>query len=265
RQSLDFDFTPAQKRVIREIFDDLVRPFPMNRLLQGDVGSGKTIVALCAMLLAVENGGQAALMAPTEILAEQHAMSFRRLLGALGVRCALVSGRQSAARKKLCLDEIASGKIDLVIGTHALIQKGVRFRRLMIAVIDEQHRFGVEHRGLLRQKGQRPDILVMTATPIPRTLALTVYGDLEVSVIDALPPGRIPVETRHVTEAEAYEKIRTAAQENRQAYVIYPLVKESDKVELRAVVQEAKKLQADVFKDLRVGVLHGQMPGREKE
>jgi len=265
REHLGFEFTAAQKRVIREIFDDLIRPAPMNRLLQGDVGSGKTIVALCAMLLAVENGGQAVLMAPTEILAEQHALTFARLLKPLKLRVALLTGRQTAAQRKKTVQDIANGHMDLVIGTHAVIQKSIRFANLMLAVIDEQHRFGVEHRSLLRQKGVGPDILVMTATPIPRTLALTLYGDLDVSALDQLPPGRTPIETRHVAEAEAHRFVSEEAAKGRQAYVVYPLVKESDKLELKAVVQEATALRQSVFRHLRVGVMHGQLPSREKE
>ena len=265
REHLGFEFTAPQKRVIREIFEDLMKPEPVNRLLQGDVGSGKTVVALSAMLLAVENGGQAALMAPTEILAEQHALTFNRFLKGLPVRSALVSGRQTPAQKKKVLEEIASGKIDLIIGTHALIQKRVRFSKLMLAVIDEQHRFGVEHRTLLREKGGIPDILVMTATPIPRTLALTLYGDLDVSVLEGLPPGRSPLTTHHVPEEEAYRKIRQVVAAGQQAYVVYPLVSESDKLELKAAVQEATLLQQTAFKNLRVGVLHGQLPARDKE
>ncbi len=265
REHLGFEFTAPQKRVIREIFDDLMKPEPMNRLLQGDVGSGKTVVALSAMLLAVENGGQAALMAPTEILAEQHALTFARFLRDLPVRYALISGRQTPGQKKKILDEIAAGHIDLVIGTHALIQKRVRFSRLTLAVIDEQHRFGVEHRTLLREKGGVPDILVMTATPIPRTLALTLYGDLDVSILEGLPPGRSSLATYHVSEEEAYRRIRQAVSTGRQAYVVYPLVSESDKLELKAAVQEATLLKQTVFKDLRVGVLHGQLAAREKE
>lgn len=265
REGLGFEFTEAQKRVIREIFEDMQSPAPMNRLLQGDVGSGKTLVALCAMLLAVENGGQAVLMAPTEILAEQHATTFRRMLGSLPVRVALLTGRQSAAEKRQTLDSVAAGKIDLVIGTHALVQNRVRFSRLMLAVIDEQHRFGVQHRSLLREKGSHPDVLVMTATPIPRTLALSLYGDLDVSVVDQLPPGRTPIDTRHVAEPEAYARIRDAVARGEQAYVVYPLVEESDKVELKAAVQEAEILKETAFRNLRVGVLHGQLPSAEKD
>src|SRR5258706_11542092 len=242
-----------------------MKPEPMNRLLQGDVGSGKTVVALSAMLLAVENGGQAALMAPTEILAEQHALVFSRFLKELPVRIALLRGSQTPAQKKKLLTEIASGDVHLVIGTHTLIQKHVRFHRLMLAVIDEQHRFGVEHRSLLREKGGVPDILVMTATPIPRTLALTLYGDLDVSVLDGLPPGRSPLTTHHVPEDEAYRQIRAAVAQGRQAYVVFPLVSESDKMELKAAVQEAIVLHGTAFKNLSVGVLHGQMAAKEKE
>ena len=265
RQQLGFEFTDSQKRVIREIFEDLMKPEPMNRLLQGDVGSGKTVIALSAILLAVENGGQAALMAPTEILAEQHALSFTRFLKGLPVRIATLSGRQTATQKKKVLDDIAAGRIHIVIGTNAIIQKQVRFQRLMLAIIDEQHRFGVEHRSLLREKGQTPDILVMTATPIPRTLAMTLYGDLDVSTLDGLPPGRSPLSTFHVPEEQAYRKIREAVSAGRQAFVVYPLVSESDKVALKAAVQEATQLKKTIFKDLRVGVLHGQLAPRQKE
>jgi ATP-dependent DNA helicase RecG len=265
RQKLGFDFTLAQKRVIREIFNDMVSPQPMNRLLQGDVGSGKTLVALSAMLLAVENGGQAVLMAPTEILAEQHALTLSRFLKDLPVKCALLTGRQTSVQRSHCLKEIAAGRVHLIIGTHALVQKPVQFANLNLVVIDEQHRFGVEHRRLLREKGASPDILVMTATPIPRTLALTVYGDLDVSVIDELPPGRTPIRTRHVGQDEAYKIIRDAMAQGRQAYIVYPLVTESDKLEMKAVIQEAAMLQKTLLKEYRVGVLHGQLPSREKE
>jgi ATP-dependent DNA helicase RecG len=265
REGLGFPFTTAQKRVIREIFDDLMSPFPTNRLLQGDVGSGKTVVALSAMLLAVENGGQAVLMAPTEILAEQHGLTFKKFLGNLPVKWAVVTGRQTPAQRKKLLKEIEQGEIQLVIGTHALIQKSVTFKKLLLAVVDEQHRFGVEHRSLLRQKGAAPDVLVMTATPIPRTLALTLYGDLDVSTLDELPPGRTPILTRHVSESESYDAIQKEIAKGRQAYMVFPLVEESDKVALKATVQEAETLSKTVFRNLRVGVLHGQMRAPEKE
>jgi ATP-dependent DNA helicase RecG len=265
REHLGFSFTGAQKRVIREIFDDLMSPVPMNRLLQGDVGSGKTVVALSSMLLAAENGGQAALMAPTEILAEQHALTFQHFLKGLRLRWALLTSRQTIAQRKKILTDLAKGQIDLLIGTHALIEKSVQFRQLMLAVIDEQHRFGVEHRALLRQKGGAPDVLVMTATPIPRTLALTVYGDLDVSILDELPPGRAPISTRHVSENEAYQTALEEIRRGHQAYLVFPLVEESNKIELKAVVQEAASLRETVFCGVRVGVLHGQMPSSEKE
>lgn len=265
REGLGFEFTSAQKRVIREIFYDMMEPQPMNRLLQGDVGSGKTLAALSAMLLAVENGGQAVLMAPTEILAEQHALTIGRFLKNLPVQCALLIGRQPISQRRHCLKEIAEGRVQIVIGTHALVQKPVQFANLQLAVIDEQHRFGVEHRRRLREKGTHPDILVMTATPIPRTLALTVYGDLDVSIIDELPPGRTPITTRHVPEEEAYKRVKDAVREGRQAYIVFPLVTESDKVELKAVTQEAATLSRSTFNTERVGILHGQLPGNEKE
>jgi ATP-dependent DNA helicase RecG len=265
RQHLGFDFTRAQKRVIKEIFDDMLSPHPMNRLLQGDVGSGKTLVALSAMLLAVENGGQAVLMAPTEILAEQHAITLRRFLKDLPVRFTLLTGRTAPAQRKKILKEISEGQTDLIVGTHALVQNPVRFADLRVAVIDEQHRFGVEHRRMLREKGTCPDILVMTATPIPRTLALTLYGDLEISVLDELPPGRKPIATLHRPESEVYEFIQRTIQSGQQAYVVYPLVAESDKSELKAAVQEAEILRRTAFRNCRVGLLHGQLPGREKE
>jgi ATP-dependent DNA helicase RecG len=265
REAMGFGFTGAQKRVIREIFDDMRSAHPMNRLLQGDVGSGKTLVALSAMLLAIENGYQAALMAPTEILAEQHARTIQKFLGKLPVKIALLSGRFTAAQKRATLAQIAAGEADLIIGTHALIQHTVSFSKLKLVVIDEQHRFGVEHRRLLREKGRHTDMLVMTATPIPRTLALTLYGDLDVSTIDELPPGRAPIVTSQQNELGAYRTILEAVKEGRQAYLVYPLVNESDKVELKAAVREAEELRTDIFKNCRVGLLHGQMKAAEKE
>lgn len=265
REHLGFAFTEAQKRVIREIFGDLMAPAPMNRLLQGDVGSGKTVVALSAMLLAVENGGQAALMAPTEILAEQHAQTITRLLGDLPVKVALISGRMPPTIRQKTIKAIAEGKIDLVIGTHALIQKSVRFSNLLLNVVDEQHRFGVEHRSLLRQKGAKPDVLVMTATPIPRTLALTLYGDLDISTLDQMPPGRMPITTKQLSEEEATRRIRLAVASKKQAYLVYPLVKESEKLDLKAVVEETERLKQTLLKGLRIGILHGQLKAKEKE
>ncbi len=265
REHMGFTFTDAQKRVIREIFDDMRTPSPMNRLLQGDVGSGKTVVALSAILLAVENGGQTALMAPTEILAEQHAATIRKLLQELPVKVALLTSRQPPTLRKKTLAAIESGEIDIAIGTHALLEPTVRFKALHLCVIDEQHRFGVEHRSRLRQKGRIPDVLVMTATPIPRTLALTLYGDLDVSTIDQLPPGRTPIMTVHLHEEEAWVRVRRAVQAGQQAYIVYPLVEESDKLALKAAVREIEHLRKNHFQGLRLGLLHGQMKSAEKD
>ncbi len=265
KEKLPFDFTSAQKRVIREIFDDLMSPRPMNRLLQGDVGSGKTVVALTALLLAVENNYQAAVMAPTEILAEQHYLTLRQMLEGLKVKVELTTGRMGQKKKRELYQRIARGESQIVIGTHALIEEGVKFYNLALAVIDEQHKFGVMQRERLRKKGENLDILVMTATPIPRTLALTAYGDLDVSVIDELPPGRKKVLTQRLSEEEAYQIVIDGAGKGRQAYIVYPIINESDKLELRAAVKMAEKLRDTVFRDFRVGLLHGQMKSDEKE
>ncbi|MBV9216610.1 MAG: ATP-dependent DNA helicase RecG [Acidobacteria bacterium] len=265
---LPFKLTDAQKKVVGEIFDDLKSDAPMNRLIQGDVGSGKTIVAFLAMFAAMENGYQTALMAPTEILAEQHARNAETILGPSGYRIALLVGsRQSAAKKKLHAD-IAAGEVDMVIGTNAIIQDAVKFDRLGLAVIDEQHRFGVLQRAQLKASGQNPDILVMTATPIPRSLAMTVYGDLDVSVIDELPPGRTPVKTVVVGEDQrkgVYKGIEREIKLGRQAYVVYPLIEESAKTDLKAATIMYDDLRKRVFPHLRVGLLHGKMKAAEKE
>lgn len=264
RSNLGFDFTQAQTRVINEIFKDMQAPCPMTRLLQGDVGSGKTVVALSALLLAVENGYQGVFMAPTEILAEQHFITFRRFLKKLPVRFDILTSRvKSEARKKI-LKKAASGEIDILIGTHAVIEEAVAFSNLRMAVIDEQHRFGVRQRTLLRQKGNLMDLLIMTATPIPRTLSLSLYGDLDVSVLDQLPPGRLPVKTFHVGEAKAFQSAREEVSKGRQVYIVYPLIEESDTKELKSVKREFERLQKDVFKDLRVGIVHGQMSSNRK-
>ncbi len=267
---LPFRLTQAQKRVLREIREDLESPHPMGRLLQGDVGSGKTIVALLAMLVAVENGYQAALMVPTEILAEQHFRSLSQLLRREGTdyRPVLLSGSLRSARRKEVLEEIGSGRAQIVLGTHALFEPQVRFHRLGLVVVDEQHRFGVLQRAALAGKGERPDVLVMTATPIPRSLALTVYGDLELSVIDELPPGRTPIRTVVRGEAErkrVYEGVRTAISRGQQAYVVVPLVEETEKTDLKAATAFAGKLQAEVFPDRNVGLVHGRLRGEEKD
>ena len=264
REQLGFDFTNSQKKVINEIFKDLCSPRPMNRLLQGDVGSGKTVVALCAMLLAVENGYQAALMAPTEILAEQHFLTFKRILKGLKVNFAVLSSSTKAAAKKKILKELAEGKIDILVGTHAVIQDDVKFHNLRLAVIDEQHRFGVKQRSKLKEKTAKLDLLTMTATPIPRTLALAFYGDLDVSTLSELPPGRQPIQTESATSKLAYDRVREEVKKGRQAYIVFPLIEESEKVSAKAVTEEFEKLKK-VFPDFRLAVLHGQMSQAEKE
>ncbi len=268
RESLPFPLTAAQERVWSEIRTDMAEPYPMNRLLQGDVGSGKTLVAVLAMLTALESGYQAALMAPTEILAEQHARTLGALLGALGIPVSLLTNATRGKERQALLAAIADGSARCVVGTHALVQGGVAFRRLGLAVVDEQHRFGVMQRATLRGKGERPDVLVMTATPIPRTLALTLYGDLDVSVIDEMPPGRRPVRTYVRGESkrrEIYDFLRGEMRAGRQVYVVYPLVEESEVVDLRAATEMAAHLAREVFADVRVGLLHGRMSGADKD
>jgi ATP-dependent DNA helicase RecG len=263
-----FELTNAQKRVIHEIWNDMAQPHPMNRLLQGDVGSGKTIVAAAAILAAVDNQYQAAIMAPTEILAEQHYITLHRLFQPLGISVELLVGRLSNKQRQQARERIATGRGMVAVGTHALIQEGVSFARLGLAIVDEQHRFGVLQRAALRDKGIMPHVLVMTATPIPRTLTLTLYGELDVSVIDELPPGRKPVRTYWKTPEErlkVYAGVRKLVEQGRQAYVICPLIDESDKLQVRAAEQMAEHLQKDVFPDLRVGLLHGRMKPAEKE
>jgi ATP-dependent DNA helicase RecG len=268
RRVLPFRLTGDQKKVIAEIVGDMKRPHPMNRLLQGDVGSGKTIVALMAALVAMENGFQVAFMAPTEILAEQHYINIRRLLESSRFRMALLTGTTAAKKRRETQAELAGGSLHLVVGTHALVEDPVEFRELGLAIIDEQHRFGVMQRAALRAKGMHPDILVMTATPIPRTLALTTYGDLDVSVMREMPPGRKPIKTIAKPESrrdEIYEFMRKELDLGRQAYVIYPLVEESAKVDLRAATVMADHLQQDVFPAYRVALLHGRMKPDDKD
>jgi len=265
--SLPFRLTEAQLRVLQDIHHDLASPHPMNRLIQGDVGCGKTVVATVAMLVAVGSGLQAALMAPTEILAEQHYLNLHGLLEPLGVTCALLVGGRGKKREA-ALAAIADGSAGIVIGTHALIQQGVRFHKLGLAVIDEQHKFGVLQRAILKEKGYAPDVLVMTATPIPRTLALTVYGDLDLSVIDAMPPGRTPIRTLLFAEgqrARAYRLIEDELAQGRQAYVVFPLVAESEKVDLQAAITGAERLQKEVFSKWTVGLIHGRMKAEQKD
>lgn len=264
REKLGFDFTNSQKKVINEIFKDLCSNRPMNRLLQGDVGSGKTVVALCAMLLAVENGYQAVLMAPTEILAEQHFLTFKRLLDGLKVRVAILTSSTKTAEKKKILKKLAEGEIDILVGTHSVIQDNVQFANLRLAVIDEQHRFGVKQRSKLKEKTSKLDLLTMTATPIPRTLALAFYGDLEVSTLNELPPGRQPIKTESASSRLAYDRVRQEVQKGRQAYIVFPLIEESEKVSAKAVTKEFEKLKT-IFPEFRLSVLHGQMSQAEKE
>src|ERR1041384_2734574 len=252
---LPFKLTDAQRRVVKEIFRDLKSEAPMNRLLQGDVGSGKTIVALISMLTVMENGYQTALMVPTEILAEQHARNIKRILAKSPYRVELLSGSMKGADKKRLHQAIGAGEVHAVIGTHALIQEAVRFEKLGLVVIDEQHRFGVMQRAELRARGMNPDVLVMTATPIPRSLALPVYGDLAVSIIDELPPGRTPIETRVFGEDQRQEVKKMISREvkaGRQVYVVYPLVEESEKIDLKDATRRYEYLRDGVFRHLRV-------------
>ena len=267
-RALPFQLTAAQERVNREILSDMTSSKPMNRLVQGDVGSGKTIVAVQAMVLACGSGYQAALMAPTEILAEQHYRTMKGFLEPLGLSVVLVSGGGRAAARKAVREQVSSGTAQVVIGTHAVIQQGVTFAKLGLVVVDEQHRFGVLQRKTLMEKGYKPDVLVLTATPIPRTLAMTVYGDLDVSVIDQMPPGRKPVRTFLLSDSQrgrAYQILRDELRSGRQAYVVYPLVEESEKTDLQAAMQGAEQLQANELAEFRVGLLHGRMKSDEKE
>jgi len=268
RRVLPFRLTAGQRQALKEIVEDLQRSQPMNRLLQGDVGAGKTIVALLAALVAMENGLQVAFMAPTEILAEQHFLNISRLLEPSRFRVALLTGSMAAARRRERLAEIESGAVNLVVGTHALVQGDVTFKQLGLVVIDEQHRFGVLQRATLRTKGLHPDVLVMTATPIPRTLALTVYGDLDVSVIKDPPPGRLPIKTAAKPESrrdEVYAFVRAQLDAGRQMYVIYPLVEESAKVDVKAATEMADHLAVEVFPQYRVGLLHGRLKADAKD
>ncbi len=295
-RSLPFPLTSAQEKAIAAILDNIAGAVSMNRLLEGDVGSGKTVVAAAALLAAVKSGHQGAIMAPTELLAEQHFRTFISLLqprdpeapdggvwfqetgqGYVALRpeymdgpvkIALLTGSQKASEKAAVHEAIARGEVDIAVGTHALVQGDVEFDRLGLVVVDEQHRFGVSQRAALREKGGAPHVLVMTATPIPRTLALTVYGDLEITVLDEMPPGRPPVKTTRVLDnqrPQAWDFLRRKVDEGRQAYIICPLVEESDVIEAKAAVQEYERLSADVFPELRMGLLHGRMTPNEKD
>ena len=265
QKSLPFELTDAQKRVLEEITVDLEKPHPMHRLVQGDVGSGKTLVALLAAVMAKANGYQTALMAPTEILAGQHFKNAKKFLEEAGVKVGLVTGHLKAKEYNAVTEALRNGEIDLIVGTHALIEDKVEFKSLGLVIVDEQHRFGVEQRMKLKKKTS-PHFLVMTATPIPRTLAMTVYGDLDVSLIDELPPGRSPVVTRKVFPSKrekVYSFMEEQIQKGRQAYIIYPLVEESEKMDLKDAVSECEKLQAQ-FPKIKFGLLHGKMKAEEK-
>jgi ATP-dependent DNA helicase RecG len=265
---LPFKPTGAQKRVLKEIADDMAAPHPMSRLLQGDVGSGKTLVAAEAAIIAIENGYQAAMLAPTEILATQHYFSLKRLFQRIGYEVALLVGSQTAKEKQGIKKVIAAGLVPMAVGTHALLEEDVDFHKLGLAVIDEQHRFGVMQRLRLQKKGVTPDVLVMTATPIPRTLALTIYGDLDTSIIDEMPPGRKPIVTKHVTEdhvEQVWSFLRRQVEEGRQAYVVYPVIEESETQAMKAAEKMHAHLSGEVFPDLEVGLLHGRLKADEKD
>lgn len=267
-ESLPFKLTGAQKRVFGEISRDLESPKPMHRLVQGDVGSGKTIVALMACLIAIDHHYQAVVMAPTEILAEQHYYQFQRLLAPLGLRACLVVGKQGQKERRQIRQDLRSGQVHVAVGTHALLEEDVEFEKLGLIIIDEQHRFGVKQRARLKAKSLNPELLTMTATPIPRTLALTMHGDLDVSEIDELPPGRKPVETKFMRPAEKrqiWAFIRDQIKLGRQAYIVFPLIEESETLSAKAATQEYEKLKTGVFNDLKVGLMHGKLKPQEKE
>jgi ATP-dependent DNA helicase RecG len=265
---LPFKPTAAQKRVLGEIAKDMSEPHPMNRLLQGDVGSGKTIVAAEAAVIAIENGYQVAVLAPTEILAAQHGIYFKQILSKLDYVTLLLTGSFTAREKVQLKKLVAEGLAHVVVGTHALLEKDVEFKNLGLAIIDEQHRFGVLQRLGLVQKGVTPDVLVMTATPIPRTLAMTMYGDLDVSIIDELPPGRKPIVTKHATSdriEQVYSFVKRQVEEGRQAYVVYPVIEESETQAMKAAQQGYEHLSREVFPDLAIGLMHGRLGADEKE
>ncbi|HEY1204366.1 MAG TPA: ATP-dependent DNA helicase RecG [Bryobacteraceae bacterium] len=268
KRMLPFKPTGAQKRVLGEIARDMESPAPMNRLLQGDVGSGKTLVAAEAAIIAIENGCQVAMLAPTEILATQHFFSFKDLFGRLGYTVALLTGSNTKGEKTQFKRALAAGMVQLAVGTHALIEQDVEFQKLGLAVVDEQHRFGVMQRLRLIEKGPHPDVLVLTATPIPRTLALTLYGDLDVSVIDELPPGRKPIVTRHSAEdaiEQVWSFVKGEIEQGRQAYVVYPVIEESETQAMKAAEKMYQHLAVEVFPQLRIGLMHGRLTTAEKE
>jgi len=267
KANLPFEFTAAQKNVINEIFDDMLSEKPMNRLLQGDVGSGKTVVALSAMLMAVESGFQAVILAPTEILAEQHFYTIQKLLEKLDIKVGFIVGQMSQKEKKESKQKIADGTANIIIGTHALLEEDIKFKNLSLVVIDEQHRFGVEQRLKMRKKTKfkNADFLLMSATPIPRTLGLTLYGDLDISTIKELPPGRIPIKTLEMSDKNAYNFVREKIVRGDQAFIVYPLVDESEKLQLKSAIKEAENLRITEFKDFSVGLIYGRMKPEEKD
>jgi ATP-dependent DNA helicase RecG len=265
---LPFELTDSQKKVIEEIKEDMKKDKPMNRLIQGDVGSGKTVLAIVATLICISNGYQAAIMAPTEILAEQHYLNVHKILENLGIKTALLVGSLTKREKERIIRMTKSGEINLLIGTHALIQEGVSFKNLGLAIVDEQHRFGVLQRHALKKMGYNPDMLVMTATPIPRTLALTVYGDLDISTLKELPKERKPIITKlypFFKREKVYQFIREQIKKGAQAYIVCPLIEESKKLDIQAATKLAEHLQKEVFPDLRIGLLHSRMKTKEKE
>jgi ATP-dependent DNA helicase RecG len=268
RARFPFKFTAAQNRVIEEIKADLASKAPMNRLLQGDVGSGKTAVALYALLAAIARGYQAAVMAPTEILAEQHYLTFRRLLSGSRTNVALITGGEPASSRNPKLAAVLNGEAHIAVGTHALIQETVAFKNLGLVIVDEQHKFGVMQRARLKEKGRIPDMLVMTATPIPRTLAMTAFGDLDVSILDEMPPGRGKVVTKWLGSGElaaAYEMVRGELLKGRQAFIVYPVIEDSDALDLKGASESRDRIQKEVFPDFKVGLLHGALPPEEKD
>lgn len=264
KKNLGFEFTPSQKRAINEIFADMNSPYPMNRLLQGDVGSGKTVVAITACLLCVENNYQCCFMAPTEILAEQHYMTFKKFLNGINVRIELLTSSTGKKKKEEIIKKAIDGEIDILIGTHSLIESDVKFKNLALAVIDEQHRFGVRQRATLRKKGDNIDMLVMTATPIPRTLFLSLYGDLDLSTLTDMPAGRKPVKTFHTEWKEAVEKAKDLLKDGGQVYVVFPLIDESSKSEVKSLFKEYEKVSKE-FYPYKAGMIYGRMKGKEKQ
>ena len=266
KNKLKFEFTNAQKKAINEIFNDMMSTKIMNRMLMGDVGSGKTVVALSAILLAVENGYQTAIVAPTELLAEQHYLTFKNMLDGLNVNIELVTSStlKSKKKQKEILPQIENGTTNIIVGTHSVMQDRINFKNLSLVIIDEQHRFGVLQKASAVAKGNNPDVLMMTATPIPRGLAMTIYGEMSVSVIDELPPNRTPIETYCLSENIAYMNAKEEIEKGNQIYIVYPLVDESDKIELKSATKEAQKLSKTIFKDNKVALLHGKMKPKEK-